>query len=209
LVEEVAFRGYGFQVFSRVVGPVGAAIGFSVFYAILQSQLAGASRSAVVVALVLGLLLSIAYLRTRALWFSWGINFGWKASRGLLFGLTVSGVNSHSPVVQGNPMGPFWLTGGGFGLDGSWFAFLLILAAIPVVYRLTRDLDFQYNVPEVVPGGIAVDIPMPPQPVGTPAQPLVQIQPAPAPVIPAAPAQETSEPAHEEPPTDPNATPNS
>jgi hypothetical protein len=110
----------------------------------------------------LSLLLSTAYLRTRALWLSWGINFGWKASRALLFGLAISGDNSHSPVVQGNPMGPFWLTGGGYGLDGSWVAFILLLAALPVVYRLTRDLDYRWNAPVIVPAGIPVDLDAPP-----------------------------------------------
>jgi hypothetical protein len=105
-----------------------------------------------------GLLLSTAYLRTRALWLSWGLNFGWKASRALLFGLAVSGESSHSPVVQGDPMGPFWLTGGGYGLDGSWVAFAVLLASIPVLFRVTRDLDYKYNAPVLVPGGVAVDL---------------------------------------------------
>ena len=108
--------------------------------------------------MVFSLVLSMAYLRTRALWLSWGINFAWKASRALIFGLAVSGVSSHSSVVEGDPMGPFWLTGGGYGLDGSWVAFLVLLAAIPVVYRVTRDLDFRYNAPVIVPGGIPVDL---------------------------------------------------
>jgi hypothetical protein len=108
--------------------------------------------------MALGLVLSAAYLRTRALWVGWGINFGWKASRGLLFGLAVAGVNSHSPVIQGDPMGPFWLTGGGFGLEGSWITFFLILLALPVVFRITRDLDFRYNAPVLVPAGIPVDL---------------------------------------------------
>jgi hypothetical protein len=55
-------------------------------------------------------------------------------------------------------MGPFWLTGGGFGLDGSWLALFVFLAAIPIVYRLTRDLDFIHNAPEIVAGGIPVDL---------------------------------------------------
>jgi hypothetical protein len=55
-------------------------------------------------------------------------------------------------------MGPLWLTGGGYGLDGSWFACLALLAALPVVFRVTRDLNFRYNAPEIVPGGIPVDL---------------------------------------------------
>ena len=123
LAEEVAFRGYGFQRFEQAVGPLGAALGYAAFYAIVQALLPGSSHTSVAVSIALSLVLSTAYLRTRALWLSWGINFSWKASRALLFGLAISGDNSHSRVVQGNPMGPFWLTGGGFGLDGSWVAF--------------------------------------------------------------------------------------
>jgi membrane protease YdiL (CAAX protease family) len=158
LAEEIAFRGYGFQRFAHAVGPLGAALGFAAFYAIVQSLLPGSSHASVAVAVVFSLLLSTAYLRTRALWLSWGLNFGWKASRALLFGLAVSGVNSHSPVVQGDPMGPFWITGGAFGLEGSWITFVVLLAALPVVFRVTSDLNFRYNAPEIVAGGIPVDL---------------------------------------------------
>jgi hypothetical protein len=134
----------------------------------------------------LSLALSTAYLRSRALWVSWGLNFGWKASRALLFGLAISGETRHSPVVQGNPMGPFWLTGGGFGLDGSRVAFVILLVAIPVAYRLTRELDYVYNAPVIVPGGIPVDLSAAGQrqhlaatgTVATAAPALVQILPA-------------------------------
>jgi membrane protease YdiL (CAAX protease family) len=158
LAEEVAFRGYGFQRFALAVGPIGAALGYAVFYAIVQALVPGSSHASIAVSVALGLVLSTAYLRTRALWVSWGLNFGWKASRALVFGLAISGVGSHSPVVQGNPMGPFWLTGGGYGLDASWVTFVVLILALPVVYRLTRELDFRYNAPEIVPGGIPVDL---------------------------------------------------
>lgn len=158
LAEEIAFRGYGFQRFVRAVGPVGGSIGFALFYAIVQSLLPGSSRPSFFVAVALGLVLSAAYIRTKALWLSWGLNLGWKASRALFFGLAVNGVNSNSPVVQGDPMGPFWLTGGGFGLDASWFTFLVLLVALPVVFRITRELDYRYNAPLIVGAGIAVDL---------------------------------------------------
>ena len=158
LAEEIAFRGYGFQRFAHAVGPVGASLGFAAFYAIVQAHVPGSNHASIAVSVVLSLVLSAAYLRTRALWLSWGLNFGWKASRALLFGLAVSGVNSHSPVVQGDPMGPFWLTGGGYGLDASWVAFVVLLAALPVVFRVTHDLDYRYNAPVIVPGGIPVDL---------------------------------------------------
>ena len=158
LAEEIVFRGYAFQRFSHALGPAGATLGFAAFYGIMQSLLPGSSRASMAVSIALSLVLTTAFLRTGALWLSWGLNFGWKASRALLFGLAISGVNSHSPVVQGNPMGPFWLTGGGFGLDGSWVTFMILLAAIPLVFRVTRDLNYRYNAPVIVPAGVPVDL---------------------------------------------------
>lgn len=189
MVEEVAFRGYGFQRFVQTVGAIGASLGFAAFYAIVQALQPGSNHASIVVSVVFTLLLSMAYLRTRALWVSWGLNFGWKASRALIFGLTVSGVSSHSSVVEGNPMGPFWITGGGYGLDGSWLACFVLLAALPVVYRVTRDLDYRYNAPVIVPGGIPVDLDAAAKrqheaamgPVENPTPSLVQILPANAP----------------------------
>jgi uncharacterized protein len=184
LAEEIAFRGYAFQRFIQAVGSTGATLGFAAIYAILQALTPGASHASFAVALALSILLSAAYLRTRALWLSWGLNFGWKASRALIFGLAVSGVSSHSPVVQGEPMGPFWLTGDGYGLDGSWLTCIILLLALPVLFRLTRDLNFQYNAPVLVPGGIPVDLEAAARtqheaamgPATDPAPSLVQIQ---------------------------------
>ena len=192
LVEEIAFRGYGFQRFMDAVGPIGATIGFAAFYGIVQALQPGATHLSFTISIVFSILLSVVYLRTRALWFSWCINFGWKASRALLFGLAISGVNSHSPVVQGDPMGSFWLTGGGFGLDGTWVALIAMLLAFPVVFRLTRDLDYIYNAPVLIPGGIPVDLDAaaraqhdaamgPAAPVAPAASGLVQIAPIAAP----------------------------
>ena len=195
LGEEVAFRGYGFQRFVTVVGPTGAAFGFALFYAVVHALQPGATNASIAVSVVFSFLLTTAYLRSRALWVSWGLNFAWKASQGLIFGLTVSGVSSHSPIIEGNPMGPFWLTGGGYGLDASWWACLILLCAFPVVYRVTRELDFRYNVPVFTPAGIPVDLDAAARQqheaaMGTasqaPVSPLVQILPAPTP--PAAPA---------------------
>ena len=178
--EEVAFRGYGFQQLRAATGPLTASLAFSAFYALLQEMLPGSSRASTAVSIVFGLLLSAAYLRTRALWVSWGLNFGWKASRALIFGLTVSGVSSHSPVVEGTPLGPLWLTGGGFGLDGSWWAFVVLLAAFPVLFRVTRELDYRYNAPLLEPAGVPVDLSRAAETqhaagMGNSAAPLVQI----------------------------------
>jgi membrane protease YdiL (CAAX protease family) len=208
LCEEVAFRGYGFQRFAAVVGSSGAAFGFALFYAIVHALQPGSTNASIAISVVFSFLLTTVYLRTRALWLSWGLNFAWKASQALIFGLAVSGVSSHSPIIEGNPMGPFWLTGGGFGLDASWFACLVLLAAFPLVHRLTRDLDFRYNAPVIIPGGIPVDLDAAARrqhetamgPAAEPPPPsLVQILPVAAPPAPAQHASETAAAGSEDP----------
>ena len=157
LATEIAFRGYPLQSAIRAVGEFPAVLMLAALYGIANAWLPGASRLSMAVTIALGLLLSMAYLRTRALWLPWGLQFGWIASRALLFGLPIRGVTSHSPVVQGDPIG-YSLSGGDFGLDGSWLALLAILLAMPFLYRATRDLSFHYNAPVLEPGGIPVDL---------------------------------------------------
>ena len=158
LAIQIAFRGYPFQCAIRVVGEWSAALIMAVFYGILNASLPEASHASMAVNIALGLLLAMAYLRTRALWLPWGLQFGWTASRALLFGLPVMGISSHSPVVQGDPLSPYWMSGGDFGLDGSWLSFAVILLAMPLVYSATRDLSFVHNAPVLEPSGIPVDL---------------------------------------------------
>jgi membrane protease YdiL (CAAX protease family) len=158
LVVQLVFRGYPFQRAIGAIGELPAVLMLSVLYGILHAWLPGASHASMAVSITLSLLLSMAYLRTRALWLPWGLQFGWIASRALLFGLPINGISSHSPVIQGEPMGSLALAGADFGLDGSWFAFAIILLAMPFVYRATRDLSFHYNAPILEPGGIPVDL---------------------------------------------------
>jgi len=189
LALQIAFRGYGFQSAIRAIGEWPAVLMLSILSGILQAWLPNASRASMAVSITLGLLLSMAYLRTRALWLPWGIQFGWMASRALLFGLPVNGVTSHSTVVQGDPISAFGLAGYDFGMDGSWFACLVLLVAMPFVYRATRDLSFQFNAPVLVPGGIPVDLDAAARrqhetatrPEAPEIKPLVQILPAAAP----------------------------
>jgi uncharacterized protein len=70
----------------------------------------------------------------------------------------VTEISSHSPVVQGYPMTAYALGGGDFGLDASWLGFAVILLAMPVVYRATRELSYLHNAPVLEPAGLAVDL---------------------------------------------------
>ena len=81
-------------------------------------------------------LLSISYLRTRALWLPWGIHFGWNFALGVLFGLPVSGLRLFNVVVRTAVSGPTWVTGGSYGVEASATAVVIILVGIVMVWKL-------------------------------------------------------------------------
>jgi hypothetical protein len=158
LAIEVAFRGYPFLRLVEAMGPVLGAFFMAVVYAIWRTHAAPTTTASVLVSFFLGLVLAIAVLRTRALWVSWGFHFSWIASMSVLFGLPVSGSMSYSPVLISNARGPAWISGGGQGPEGSAFAVLVSFLLMFFVFRFTRDLKHKYGYPEIVPGGVPIDI---------------------------------------------------
>ncbi len=158
LGEEVAFRGYPFQRLIDAVGPTMATILSSLAFAALHMFNPSANRASFLFTVFCSWLLSIAYLRTRALWVCWGWHFAWNASMCLLFGLPVSGITQFSPVVQSNTIGPLWMTGGNYGPEASAVAAIVVLFGILFVYRATRKLAYLHAQPVIVAAGIPVDL---------------------------------------------------
>ena len=158
LAEEVAFRGYPFQRLIEAMGPTLATIVFSFVFAVLHMFNPGANRASFVITVVSGWLLSVAYLRTRALWVCWGWHFAWNASMCVLFGLPVSGLTQFSPVIQSNTVGPAWITGGDYGPEASAVTAVVLLIGIFIVYRTTRGYAYLYAQPVILPAGIPVNL---------------------------------------------------
>jgi uncharacterized protein len=188
LTEEVAFRGYPFQRLIDAIGPTLATLGMSVLFAVMHLFNTDASAASTLVTILAGWLLSIAYLRTRALWLSWGFHFAWNACMGILFGLPVSGMKAFNPVIMTHAVGPIWLTGGSYGLEGSAIAVIVLPVLMILLIKVTRDYAHRYAQPVIVPGGIPVDVDamarrqheaaMGPAAAAAPAEPkLVQIAP--------------------------------
>ncbi len=158
LGEELMFRGYALQRFMDAFGPTGATLAVALLAAGLQVGDPFAPRASTWVAFFFSWLLSVGYLRTRALWLPWGLRFGWYAATSLLFGLPIGGVSRYTPVVQSSTRGTEWFTGGDYGPDAAGFTVLVFIVAIFVLLRLTRDYAYRYATPEIVAAGIPVDI---------------------------------------------------
>ncbi len=192
LTQELLFRGYPFQRLMEAIGLTLATIMASVVFAAARTG-GHAGAGTFLTSLLLGFLLAMAYLRTRALWLGWGFHFAWNSSMGLLFGLPVSGTTAFSPVFSTYATGPASLTGEGYGPEGSAVAVLVLLALLIATSRATRDLRHRWATPEITGAGIPVDLDAASrrqheQAMGsaaTPSEtPLIQILPASSPAPP-------------------------
>jgi membrane protease YdiL (CAAX protease family) len=134
--EELIFRGYPFQHLEQGIGAVGAIAVFSVLFGAVHLSNPGASRWGLVNTVLIGILLSIAYLRTRALWLPWGIHFGWNTALGFLCGLPVSGLRMFNVLVRTSASGPAWMTGGSYGIEASAPGTVAVLIGLVLVWKL-------------------------------------------------------------------------
>jgi membrane protease YdiL (CAAX protease family) len=158
LAQEVAFRGYLFGRLVRAIGPTMATLLMSGIAAAIAAFHPRSTQLSVFVTFLMGILLSLAYLRTHALWLSWGLHFAWSACAGVLFGLPVRGLTAYSTVVDTTAYGPDWITGGLYGPDGAFFTAVVVLVGMAVLYNLTRDLAWTYTQPIIVAAGYPMDV---------------------------------------------------
>jgi len=156
LALEVAFRGFLYIRLISAFGVVTATVVLSLIYAVLSSFRPNATGLSIVLTFFLGLLFSLAYLRTHALWVGWGLHFGWAAATAVLLGLPLGGFSTYSEIVTTTAIGRNWITGGNYGPEGAAFTILVLWAGIAVLYRMTRNYAWEYTHAPIVPAGYAV-----------------------------------------------------
>ena len=141
MLEEMMFRGYPFQ---RLIESFGAAWAVLVLSALFGAvhffnpHNGGPWSWEFLDTLAVGVLLAVAYLRTRSLWMPFGIHFAWNFALGVVMGLPVSGLKDFGVVVHTTVTGPRWITGGAYGLEGSVTGVVVILVGFIPLLWFTR-----------------------------------------------------------------------
>lgn len=137
LAEEAFARGYPLQTMSRAglagLGVVITSLAFAGLHFANPNFSTGLPFLNLVIA---GVWFAVAWLRTRSLWFPLGIHWAWNWALGSFFGLPVSGKSlvQHS-VFHGTDLGPAWLTGGDFGIEGGIACTITLIISTIFIWR--------------------------------------------------------------------------
>lgn len=136
--EESLFRGYALQTFTRAgliwVGVAVTSVPFALIHSKNPNVVAGFTFINTSLA---GVWLAAAYLRTRSLWFPFGIHCAWNWTMGAVFGIPVSGITTltPNPLLRASDLGPAWLTGGAYGLEGGAACTIALVVSIVFIWR--------------------------------------------------------------------------
>lgn len=118
-IEELIMRGILFRILEEGLGSWVAIVISALVFGFAHISNEGATvMSSVAISIEAGLMLALAYMYTRRLWLVIGIHIFWNFALGGVYGLTVSGVAARG-WLHGQLVGPDWVTGGVFGLEGG------------------------------------------------------------------------------------------
>lgn len=119
--EEVLFRGYPLQTFSRARLAFVGVIVTSLLFATTHNGNPNASPLSWFNTFLAGLWFCAAYFKTRDLWFAFGLHLTWNWFQGAVLGIPVSGLTelAPAPMMRATDHGPVWLTGGTYGLEAG------------------------------------------------------------------------------------------
>ncbi len=157
LTVEVVFRGYPYRCLAEAIGPIGSTLCMSVLFALMQVVINGANSTAAFIAILMGVLYSVAWNRTHGLWLGWGMHFAWVVSLGTLFGLPVSGTDGASVLVQTMASGRRWFTGGSYGPEAAYLTAVALLIGLIVLVRVTKEYAWNYTHSPIIPGGYPME----------------------------------------------------
>jgi uncharacterized protein len=133
ITEELVFRAY---ILNNLLESLNkwVALGISAgMFTLAHASNPGISAVAIANILLAGALLGINYIYTRNIWFAVFFHFSWNFIQGPILGYTVSGLPLQG-ILQPDLKGPWWLTGGSFGLEGSFITTCVLVLTLLFMY---------------------------------------------------------------------------
>jgi membrane protease YdiL (CAAX protease family) len=136
--EEAIFRGYILQTLTRARLAWLGILLTSLPFAIAHLGNPNANYFSTINTALAGIWFGVAYLKTRNLWFPVGIHLTWNWVQGAFLGIPVSGLKELTPnsIWQAVDVGPTWLTGGHYGIEGGFACTLALSISTLLIWLL-------------------------------------------------------------------------
>lgn len=133
--EELLFRGYGFQLLIRMIGPVGTLFATALLFGYVHMQNLHATALGIANTAGFGVVLGYAFLRTGELWLPIGIHFGWN------WVLPVAGVEVSGFKIGVTGYALRWHTsemwsGGAYGPEASALTCIVVVLLLMLLRRM-------------------------------------------------------------------------
>ncbi|HMT07063.1 MAG TPA: type II CAAX endopeptidase family protein [Pyrinomonadaceae bacterium] len=130
--EEAFFRGYIFQTLTRSGYAWLAIFITAVPFGVVHLGNPNAGVISTINTILAGVWFGLAYLKTRDLWFVWGLHWFWNWTQASVFGIEVSGLTdfSSTALLVEQDAGPHWLTGTTYGIEGGIACTIAILLSM-------------------------------------------------------------------------------
>jgi len=140
IVEEILLRGIVFRIAEEKLGSyIALFISALLFGALHIGNPNSTLIASLGIAIQAGLLLGVAYMYTRNLWFPIGIHFAWNFAQSGIYGASVSGHQLDKSLFTSNIEGADLWTGGNFGPEGSIQATVFCLIAMLILFKLCKN----------------------------------------------------------------------
>ena len=131
--EELVFRGYLLRNLMDSFSKEAALFASAIVFALFHSLNPDFSLTAFLNIFIAGVLLGVNFIFTRNLWFGIFLHLAWNWLQGPLLGFAVSGLDLPS-MLELNSTASVILSGGRFGLEGSWLTLLLLSGVTAILY---------------------------------------------------------------------------
>ncbi|HLH32595.1 MAG TPA: type II CAAX endopeptidase family protein [Terriglobia bacterium] len=134
LNEELVFRCFPLQLLMDGMGEWPGMIAMSILFGAVHMNNPNASVLGTVNTMLAGVLLSLAYARTRSLWLPYAIHVGWNLGLGFVLGFALSGLDIAS-LWTTNVTGSDLLLGGKYGPEGGLVATFIFAASAVFIHQ--------------------------------------------------------------------------
>jgi len=136
--EELTFRSYPLFIFAERYPLFFAVLMNGILFGLAHLANPNFNGLAMLNITLAGSLFALLVLQPRNISWAIGFHFAWNFTQGILLGYKVSGIDA-AGLLKATPVGSVYLSGGNFGMEGSLFCTVILLAGI-IFFALRRPI---------------------------------------------------------------------